>query len=225
MLMPTGERDCGEIWLGTETSLKVSGGLDEDPRIESKHCPTQKSISDSELMKSSERDDQEMELRKSKQKYWNSSDPELMISSGHNHLEGETGRSQLQQNSSNPEPIKTSEHNDHEPTKMIEHKDNEAQTGKSQNITWLRQNSSDPEPMLRREQNFQEAEAISARNHQPARSCSEPDLMMSRGRKNQDKQAQSAMNLSMRSCSLPELLSKKKNTWKGDTILRSVFQP
>ena len=208
--MSTGERDWGEIWLGTKTSLKVRGGL-EDPTIEPELCPTQKSVSDSELMKSNERDYQEVEMRKSKQKYWNSSHPELMISSGHNHLEGETGKSELQQRSHDPEPMKTSEHNDHE-----------SQTGKSQSNCWLQQNNSNPELMLRSQHNYQQAKAATARKHKFlfAGSSSDPNLMMISKQNYQEKQAQSATNVPMKSCSLPELLSEKKNTWTGCSSLR-----
>ena len=210
MSMSTGEVDCGDIWLGTETSLKDRGDL-EDQKIESKHCPTQKSISDSELMKSSKSDYQEIEMGKSKHKYWNSSDPELMISSGHNHLEGETVRSKLQQRSYDPEPMKTREHNDHE-----------SQTGKSQSNCWLQQNSSNPELMFRSEHNYQQAEATSARKHKFlfARSSSDPNLMVNSKQNYQEKQAQSATNVLMKGCSLPELLSQKKNTRTGCSILR-----
>ena len=95
-----------------------------------------------------EQDYQEREKSEAEYKYWNSSDPELMISTG--------------------------------------------QTGKSE----LLQNSSDSQLMKSSELKCQEARAESAMKRQ----C-----------------------LSMRSCSLPELLSERTNIWTRCNSLKSVF--
>ena len=94
-------------------------------------CPNQKSSSDSELMKSSEHNYQKSDpdnieqncqrLPKSsceqdhqergkseRHKYWNSSDPELMISTGQDDQEAQTGKGELLQNSSDSQLLKSS---------------------------------------------------------------------------------------------------------------------
>ena len=101
------------------------------------------------------RDEHDQETGKSElHKYWNSSDPELMISTGQNYQEGQPGESELLQNSSDSQLMKSSK--------------------------------------LKRE----EARAESGLKQQ---------------------------YLSMRSCSLPELLRERTSIWTKRNSLRSVF--